>query len=263
MNYIKHLTGFFDRIILDPSLNPTHISLYISLFQHWNINRFRNPISITRDEVMRISKIASKATYHKCMKDLHGKGFIKYEPSFNPFKGSMVVLYDLSADANPVQNSTPARKKILPVVEQVQDKQRTTDQPADEQALVPSINNTNNSNDQNIENESARAQNENQDSNDNQEQKASAEKDAPAPRPSLPEIRQYFSDRSYSELKAQKFFNYYSSNGWLIGGKSPMVNWHASADNWMLNAPNFQIGDTSDRAKNLHVTNTKNYNEPL
>jgi hypothetical protein len=56
MNYIKHLTGFFEQIINDYDLNPTHISLYIALFQQWNLNRFENPISITREEVMRVSK---------------------------------------------------------------------------------------------------------------------------------------------------------------------------------------------------------------
>jgi hypothetical protein len=100
MNYIKHLTGFFDRIIQDPNLNPTHISLYIALFQYWNINRFQNPINITRDEVMLISKICSKATYHKCMRELNEKGYIKYEPSFNPFKSSMVILFNFSEDQN-------------------------------------------------------------------------------------------------------------------------------------------------------------------
>ncbi len=92
MNYIKHLTGFFDRIVQDRSLNPTHISLYVSLFQFWNVNRFQNPISITRDEVMRISKICSKATYHKCMRELNEKGYIKYEPSFNPFKAAWLYF---------------------------------------------------------------------------------------------------------------------------------------------------------------------------
>jgi hypothetical protein len=96
MNYLKHLTSFFDRIILDRSLNPTHISLYIVLFQFWIINRFQNPISITREEVMRISKINSKATYHKCMRELNEKGYLKYEPSFNPFRGSSVHLIPFS-----------------------------------------------------------------------------------------------------------------------------------------------------------------------
>jgi leucyl/phenylalanyl-tRNA--protein transferase len=74
MNYIKHLSAFFNKIVQDTDLNPTHVSLYMALFQSWNLNRFQNPISITRNEVMRISKIFSKATYHKCVNELHQKG---------------------------------------------------------------------------------------------------------------------------------------------------------------------------------------------
>lgn len=112
MDYVTHLTVFFDRIIPDRSLNPTHISLYIALFQFWNINRFLNPISITRDELMRISKINSKATYHKCMRDLNDKGYVKYEPSFNPYKGSMVALIDFSRSPIQLKKSQHCRKKI-------------------------------------------------------------------------------------------------------------------------------------------------------
>ena len=95
MNYIGHLTRFFEKVAGDNTLNPTHVSVYMALFQHWNCNRFNNPISITRNEVMSISKISSKATYHKCMKILHASGYIRYEPSFNPFRGSQVYLFDL------------------------------------------------------------------------------------------------------------------------------------------------------------------------
>ena len=62
MNYIKHLTGFFIRIASEETIYPTHISLYLALFQSWNVNRFKNPISICRDEMMKASRIASKAT---------------------------------------------------------------------------------------------------------------------------------------------------------------------------------------------------------
>jgi hypothetical protein len=96
MNHSQHLNVFFDRIVHDPTLNPTHISLYIVLFHLWDINRFLNPISITRDEVMHISKICSKTTYHKCMRELDDKGYVKYQPSFNPYKGSLVFLVDFS-----------------------------------------------------------------------------------------------------------------------------------------------------------------------
>ncbi|STD01233.1 hypothetical protein [Chryseobacterium carnipullorum] len=101
MNYIKHLTGFYGKVAQDNMLNPTHISLYLALFQFWNFNRFRNPVSISRDEVMRISKIHSKATYHKCLKNLHSSGYIDYQPSYNPFKGSQVVMLDFAGELKP------------------------------------------------------------------------------------------------------------------------------------------------------------------
>ncbi len=34
--------------------------------------------------------------------------------------------------------------------------------------------------------------------------------------------------------EAEKFFNYYESNGWRVG-KNPMKNWKAAAANWMKN----------------------------
>lgn len=102
MNYIKHLTGFYEKVALDNALNPTHISLYIALFQFWNFNRFKNPVNISRDEVMRISKINSKATYHKCIKNLHSLGYIDYQPSYNPYKGSEVIMLDFAANLKPM-----------------------------------------------------------------------------------------------------------------------------------------------------------------
>lgn len=154
MNYIKHLTGFFDKVANDRMLNPTHVSLYMSLFQFWNYNRFKNPISISRDEIMRISKISSKATYHKCLKALHSQGYIKYEPSYNPFKGSHVFLFNFSDDLKPLPKNTSTNFK--PVNEQVVDKScisaETSPEQVIEQVVVPYINNTNNTNDVNNSN---------------------------------------------------------------------------------------------------------------
>ena len=65
MNYIAHLTAVMERIAQDERLNPSHVSLYLALFQFWNMNRFKNPISIHREDTMRLSKIGSKNTYHK------------------------------------------------------------------------------------------------------------------------------------------------------------------------------------------------------
>ncbi|MFY0624891.1 MAG: hypothetical protein JXR07_01270 [Reichenbachiella sp.] len=94
VNYIKHMNGWFEKVSNDDRLNPTHVSLYFALFQFWNFNRFDNPISIARSEMMKLSRIGSKSTYTKCMKDLHNWKYIEYKPSFNPTKGSLVNMYD-------------------------------------------------------------------------------------------------------------------------------------------------------------------------
>ncbi|KUM16337.1 transcriptional regulator [Flavobacterium psychrophilum] len=267
MNYIKHLTGFFDRIVQDRNLNPTHISLYIALFQFWNVNRFQNPISITRDEVMRISKICSKATYHKCMRELNDKGYIKYEPSFNPFKGSMVILFNFSEDLKPVQKRVSNTEKILPNTEQVVNKQETSSGTSTEQALVPPINyinKTNISNDLNLGEQPQNFKIDNLFSEEKkEEEKKLREKKKNISTPTNQEVNAYFLEQKFPELEAQKFFNYFSSNGWLVGGKTAMVDWTAAAQNWMLNANKFNTNDNPNRAKNLNTTTDKNYSEPL
>jgi hypothetical protein len=264
MNYIKHLTGFFDRIVQDRNLNPTHISLYIALFQFWNINRFKNPISITRDEVMRISKICSKATYHKCMRELNEKGYLKYEPSFNPYKGSMVILFNFSEDLKPVQKRVNNSEKNLPNTEQVLNKQGTSSRTGTEQALVPSINYINKTNISNLGDQPQNFENDNLFSEEKkEEEKKLREKKKIFSTPTNGEIKTYFQQQNFPELEAQKFFNYFSSNGWLVGGKTPMIDWTAAAQNWMLNANKFNTNEKPNRAKHLNTPTDKNYAEPL
>jgi len=94
VNYIKLLAGFFEKVSEDDRLNPSHVSMYVSLFQMWNANRFVSPISISRSLVMKVCKISSNATYHKCIKELHQVGYLTYSPSYNPYKGSLVFLFD-------------------------------------------------------------------------------------------------------------------------------------------------------------------------
>ena len=63
---------------------------------------------------MRISKIGSKATYHKCIKNLHTLGYIKYAPSYNPFKSSQVYVFNLGEEPKPrFQKATSNRKPSL------------------------------------------------------------------------------------------------------------------------------------------------------
>ena len=309
MNYIKHLTGFFEKVVLDKTLNPTHVSLYIALFQFWNCNRFKNPISISRDEVMRISKISSKATYHKCMKNLHQSGYIDYQPSYNPFRGSHVVLFNFSDNLKPVLKAERSSKNepISDISdEQVVNKSCTSSETSTEQALVPYINNTNITNNSNIENSLNKSQqakmNEiskpdflESESNIEKEKKLREKKKDDSDnhpetsienihvknhfivpgiqsklkninfKPTLEEVKLYFFQEKFPDLEAQKFYNYFASIGWLVGGRTPMLNWNAAAQNWILNANKFSKDSHPPLKSNTHLkaTTEKNYAEPL
>ncbi len=268
MNYILQLSGFFQRVAADNRLNPTHVSLYMAIFQFWNAGHFQNPVSISRQELMRISKICAKATYHKCIKDLHNYGYIQYLPSFNPFKGSLVYLIDM-------QSST----KLVATHD------RTNIETSIEQALAPYINKENILN-LNIENEDTRPQNDIvlkvsknrvkvvEINGEKAPSKNLPEKSTPtihptnALPPTLEQIREYFLEQNSTEVEAQKFFNHFQSNGWKVGGKAPMKDWQAAAGNWILNIPQFAPQPKVTVQKQptpgqLNTTSLKNYSEPL
>lgn len=292
MNYIKHLTAYFDHVVNDHSLNPTHISLYIALFQFWNLNRFQNPISITRDEVMRISKICSKATYHKCVRELHEKGYIIYEPSYNPFKGSLVHMLNLSEQLKPTNQRKKANSENKQVIEQAVNKHRTGSGTGTEQALVSSINYINNSNISNNTNMDKTKNSKKIDEFKNQssdsevkpteetkkklrEKKACTEpsRSGTDPANTIPpdweNVLQFFKEKSATEIDAQKFYNHFQSNGWLVGGKSKMKDWKAAAWNWLLNGQKFNSKSRhpelveGPKPNHLHTSTQKNYGEPL
>ena len=265
MNYILQLSGFFQRVAADDRLNPTHVSLYMAIFQYWNAERFQNPVSISRQELMRISKISAKATYHKCIKDLHTFGYIQYLPSFNPFKGSLVYLFYM-------QSSTRL----------ISDPDRTNIETSIEQALVPYINNINILK-ENIESEETQPKNDIvlkvsknrvkvvEINGEKVPPKNRAKKSTPASNefpPALEEISNYFLKQNSSEVEAQKFFNHFQSNGWKVGGKAPMKDWQAAAGNWILNIPKFRpqpqlVVQKQPVPGNLNATTGKNYSEPL
>jgi hypothetical protein len=265
MNYILQLSGFFQRVAADDRLNPTHVSLYMAIFQYWNAERFQNPVSISRQELMRISKISAKATYHKCIKDLHTFGYIQYLPSFNPFKGSLVYLFDM-------QSSTRL----------ISDPDRTNIETSIEQALVPYINNINILK-ENIESEDTQPKNDivlkvsknrvkvvefNGEKIDPKNKVDKSKFEAFFAPPDIVAVRNYFIEQNGSEIEADKFYNYFQSNGWKVGGKAPMKDWQAAVRNWMLNAPAFAkrhkaLKTDQPTPGQLNTTSSKNYSEPL
>lgn len=115
MNYIRHLNAVFQQFSMDSRLNPTHISLYMALFQYWNINRFPVEFYINREDIMKMSKIGSKATYHRCLKNLHGWKYIRYQPSHNPYKGSKIKMpkFDTSSDTSTESTSEQLEGQAL------------------------------------------------------------------------------------------------------------------------------------------------------
>jgi hypothetical protein len=265
MNYILQLSGFFQKVAADNRLNPTHVSLYMAIFQFWNSERFQNPVSISRQELMRISKISAKATYHKCIKDLHTYGYIQYLPSFNPFKGSLVYLFDMQSSAKLV--STHDRTNIETSIEQ---------------ALAPYINKENILN-LNIENEETQPKNDivlkvsknrvkvveiNGEKVEPKNKAPKSKSEAFFTPPDIVAVQNYFVAQKSVEIEAEKFYNYFQSNGWKVGGKAPMKDWQAAASNWILNIPQFAPQPKTGVQKQptpgiLNVTIGKNYSEPL
>ena len=65
------------------------------------------------------------------------------------------------------------------------------------------------------------------------------------------EALEYFSIRLGTEqgkTEAQKFFNYYESNGWKVG-KNPRKNWKAAENNWITNSNTYAKGTTNNQRK--------------
>lgn len=92
MEAIQELSGFYRQIAEDCRIGTTHISLYMAFFECWNRNNFCGPVIFTGREIMKMAKIDSRATYHKCLKDLVELGYLKYIPSFNRVVKNKVFL---------------------------------------------------------------------------------------------------------------------------------------------------------------------------
>ncbi|MFT4833176.1 MAG: hypothetical protein ACI815_002840 [Psychroserpens sp.] len=125
MNYIVHLNAVFEQFSKDSRLNPTHISLYMALFQFWNINRFPKKFYISREEVMQMAKIGSKTTYHRCLRNLDDWKYLVYFPSHNPFKGSEITLLVFGTTSKQVLDNPETSMKQAVVSNTNNNKQRT------------------------------------------------------------------------------------------------------------------------------------------
>ncbi|MFD0798495.1 hypothetical protein ACFQZJ_13565 [Maribacter chungangensis] len=215
MNYIKQLNAAFQLIVEDSRLNATHVSLYMALFQLWNITRFAKVFYINRQEVMQLCKIGSKSTYHRCLTDLTNWKYIEYLPSHNMYKGSEVRMS--------IFGTTSGQAKA-------------NHETSTEQGLVSNIN-----------------------SNKQKENNS---------KPKLPknenEVIDFFKSKKWPPMEGLKFYNHYQAIGWKQGGKIKIVDWTASASNWMQKAKQIETAKEQSHFKdNLRTTKIKDYDEPL
>lgn len=286
-NYIVHLNNSFKRFTDDDKVTPFHISLYMALFQKWNSAKFRNPISIARDDLMYLSKIGSANTYSKCLKELHAWGYIKYVPSHSYHIGSKIYMYNFDTTKKTTSNKTNSNAPDISN-HQTNTKTGAQDVRPYKNSNKQLKNKTNKVNEQAHKNNSEFNSSKKEDSNSTLHEKNSAstnsqnsaqnstektstkiDREASFQKPTTEELISYFSEKEHPSTEAEKFYNYFESNGWLVGGKTPMRNWKAAANNWMLNSKKFAneksnlaLGQNHPAGK-LHTETNKNYNEPL
>ncbi len=186
---------------------------------------------------MKMSKIGSKTTYYNSINTLEECGFIKYHPSKDSQKGSRVHMTICWSTTCPESVSLHA-PKVYPLYKHINN--------------IYSIE-ENGQNYSNLKNE---------DMNDKKKNVFQI--------PSLEHIQINFVQKGHPKTEAERFFNYYESNGWLVGGKSKMKDWKAAARNWMLNIKNYQSSISSkNTAPKKPTTNQRkqfsgnNYQEPL
>ncbi len=250
MNYIKLLNAAFEKFFFDDRLNPTHISLYMALFQEWNSSRFADEFYVNRRELMRVAKIGSKSTYHRCVTDLDSWNYLSYFPSNNPYKGSKIKMSIIGTSDEPVTG------QYNPILEQLAEQYRPirepvvyqhhpnngqavdSHRPTSGQALVSTINNTKQVN--NIKQPKG-----------------------------WQTVINFFIEKGFNADEGKKFFEHYETRNWQTSDGNEIRDWRTLATNWMdrtelyaeENKPNKK--QASQIKDNLRTSKNKDYGQPL
>jgi len=243
-NYIRHLNAFFSFVRSDNRLTSSHVSLYLALFQYWNFNRFNNPFPVYRENLMQISKIGSKNTYHKCIKHLHNTEYIYYHPpssKFQPVKISMKRLDGLEPKASPKQ---------LDLFSQNSDEKPSTKSGTDS---VPNLTvasteidtgtvakmghyiKQNNKHKNSVSNTPTKIFEKNRKISDLINRLAGVSNPVQSNQViALSEVEVFFKQNKYPVKEAHKFFYYNQGKNWMLTDKLPIYDWKALAHKWML-----------------------------
>jgi hypothetical protein len=250
MNYIKLLNAAFEKFYFDDRLNPTHISLYMALFQEWNSSRFMDEFYVNRRDLMRVAKIGSKSTYHRCIKELDAWDYLSYFPSNNPYKGSKIKMSIIGTSDEPdMGRYNPTLEQLAeqyhPIREPLVGQHHPTNgqvvyqhRPIGGQALVSTINNT------------------------KQENNIKQPKGWQA-------VFDFFIEKSFDADEAKKFFAHYETHNWQTSDGKEIRDWRALAKNWMDRTELFNqenksnLKQASQIKDNLRTTKNKDYGQPL
>jgi hypothetical protein len=86
------LTNFLEQGKCDDRLLPTHLALFTAM--HHLLKKAGSEISVrvTRKNIMRLAKIKSISTYHRCVNELVTFNYIIYRPSFDHHLGTLVTF---------------------------------------------------------------------------------------------------------------------------------------------------------------------------
>jgi hypothetical protein len=286
----------------DSRIRAHHVSLYWALFQTWNEHRFQSPMRIYRDEMMSRAKIYSRSTYAKCMSELHEWKYVSYDPSSTWFEAAMVNIrrFDGGRNSPDPDSSRPTSEpgtgpETGPRTETKTGEDEdipgdeisgtltgtgsgTRTEPDDRTHNINSINNTNILNNLNANEQAHIFSDFGHDFTHPVQTPCAEEKSnarggggradlpagsGPEARPaSLDHVNAFFASLYSPREEAEKFFHYFSSNGWKVGGRSDMYDWHAAARNWILNAKKYNP-PSGPTPGSLASPGPQNYSEPL
>ena len=96
MNNLRLLRNFLEKAMHDQRIGPSHISLYLGIFQRWVAQNFPMKMPIVKTDLMRLSKLNGRATYYRIIRELHEFGYIEYFPGFGKVEPSQVKMTQLT-----------------------------------------------------------------------------------------------------------------------------------------------------------------------
>lgn len=96
MNGFEQIKGFYSWVFNHPEkIRPTHISLYLFLWNQSNRANWADWVKIPYDLAMQGACIGNNGTYYKCLDELKSFGLIDYTKGINNYKAPLVHLIQL------------------------------------------------------------------------------------------------------------------------------------------------------------------------